>query len=231
MLFNRSKISSRIIWSYIFLLVVIFLLVIFSLYQLERVNYIATEIEVNWLPATRTLGDINKGLSELRIAEYQHVTASTPEEKELLVQAVTKKIQWVQDERIIYEALIVLDKEKRLYDQFCQRWEVYLAENRKIMTLSTNDRMQEALLLLRGRSQESFTEMNDFMQQLIDINEEGGIATSHRGDSISALSSVQIIGLGAFAFVVGIVICIFMTYYLITNVSVTRKYKFLSGKR
>lgn len=231
MLFNRSKISSRIIWSYFFLLAVIFFLVIFSLYQLERVNYIATEIEVNWLPATRTLGDINKGLSEVRIAEYQHVSASTPEEMEALTQAVAEKIQWVMDEQKVYEPLIVLDEEKRLYDRFCQRWETYRTENQKIITASANDRKQEALLLLGSRSQELFGEMNDLLYQLIDLNEEGGIATSHRGDSIFALSSVQIIGLGALALVVGIIICIFMTYFLITTVSVTRKYKFLSGKR
>lgn len=210
---------------------VIFVLVFFSIYQLERVNYIATEIEVNWLPATRILGDINKGISELRLAEYQHIVANSPEEMDALAKGIDDKIRHIQDKQAVYEPLIVTPEEKDIYAAFCQKWKTYLTENRKIVSLSSQNQKTEALSLLHDRSETTFSEMNLDLGNLIDINEKGGIDTSNRGDSILALSSLQLIALGVFALIVGLIICIFMTYFLITNVSVTRKYQFISEKR
>jgi len=229
-LFNLPTISARIIGGYLILLVAIFVLVLFSLYQLERVNYIATEIEVNWLPATRTLGDINKGLSELRITEYRHIASDSQEEMDVLAKNIDDRIRTIQEERALYEPLIVTPEEKDIYDAFCSSWNQYLEESRPITATSSNRQKGEALSRINARSQTLYGEMNSYMEKLIDINEQGGIETSHRGDSILALSTFQIITMGVFALIVGIVICVFMTYFLITNVSVTRKYKFISEK-
>ncbi len=230
-LLTQTNMSSKIVWGYLFLLAIIFFLVIFSTYQLERVNFIATEIEENWLPATRTLGDINKGLSDLRIAEYQIAVSTSSTDIETLLGNIQKTIQTIQDEQAIYEDLIITEEEKKYYDIFCQKWEAYRTENRKIQNLSRDNHIPDALAILNGPSHAIFQEMSSLMEHLININEKGGIETSHRGDSIYTLSSLQIISLGIFALIVGITICIIMSYFLITTASVTRKYKFISSKR
>lgn len=228
--FHQSTISSRIIWSYLFLLAIILVLVFFSIYQLERVNYIATEIEVCWLPATRTLGDINKGLSELRITEYQYVLSHSPDERDSLAQKIQDRIQFIHQEQQIYEPLMVSEEEKNIYHQFCLLWDRYQLANRPILSLSSIDQNSEALSILHGPSKPLYDEMNALLETLININERGGIETSHRGDSIYALSTLQIISLGVFALVIGVIVCIFLTYCLVTTISVTRKYKFISDK-
>lgn len=229
--FNQFTISSRIIWSYIVLLAIIFALVFFSIYQLERVNYIATEIELCWLPATRTLGDINKGISEMRIAEYRHIAENSAGERETAAQIIEGKIRLIEKERGIYEPLIITPEERTLYNDFSKQWEVYLTEDREILALSMQNKNEEALLRLHEQSKTTFEAMNRDLERLIDINEKGGIDTSRRGDSILANSSLLIIALGVLGLVVGVIICIFTAYYLITKVSVTRKYKFVSDKR
>ncbi|MEW6236883.1 MAG: MCP four helix bundle domain-containing protein [Candidatus Omnitrophota bacterium] len=228
--FSNMKFSTKIIVSYMLLFFIIVALGAFSITQLNNVNYIATEIEKIWLPATRTLGDINKCISELRIIELQHISSSSKDDMDRFENQAKEIIGGIASEQSIYEPLIVLNEEKILYASFRENWARYIKETERIFALSRENKKSEALSMLRDESQLLYNNSSDSIIGLINLNEHGGIDLSQRADFISSLSSLQIVILIVAGLFVGISASTYITYSLLVYVRISKKYQFLPAK-
>jgi len=228
--FANMKFSTKIIISYMLLFFIIMALGAFSITQLNNVNYIAAEIEKIWLPATRTLGDINKNLAELRILELQHISSSSQEEMDQFEKQAQEMIDGIAGEQAIYEPLIVLEEEKKLYAAFRENWGQYVKETQQILSLSREEKKAEALSRLRGDSQILYKNSSDSIIGLINLNEHGGVDLSRRADFIYTLSSLQIVLLIVAALFVGLSASTYITYSLLVYVRISKKYQFLPTK-
>ena len=82
--FSNIKISVKLSFAFLLMVLLTGVIGLFALTQLARINASTEEIASNWLPSIRHAGEIEGLLNDLRQAETQHAMAVTAEEKGLL---------------------------------------------------------------------------------------------------------------------------------------------------
>jgi methyl-accepting chemotaxis protein len=182
---------------------------LFSIMQLEDVNYASTEMEVNWLPSAIILGKINATTSDIRIAELQHIASTSDEKMSEQERELTELKGMLQDQFNVYEPLISSAEEKKLYEVFRREWAEYLKIQESALDLSRRNANEEAL----DRSREGkrdFDEANNRVRDLVEVNRKGGIDASRRADVVYSWSRGWIIGI----LVAGIAIGVFMSTFV-----------------
>src|SRR5207237_892521 len=136
--------------------------------QLNEVNNISSEIEVTWLPAAITLGNINTETSDLRIATLQHIATLDSAEREKYERDIATILNDLRKNQSDYEniAKLIPAEQKKAYEDFKSLFSEYIIEHEKILNLSRQNKSDEAKALLRGRSQQLF---NDYSNKLLEM--------------------------------------------------------------
>ncbi len=156
----------------------------FAVVELDKVNSVATDMEVNWLPSTQLTSDMNTNTSDLRIAELQHVLSVTPEEMVHWEKNMSEVQATLANNQSRYEPLISSDKERALYEQFKQAWTAYMTLHDKVIALSRENKDDEAKTLLHGESQKKFDEASARLLDLVQLNVAGAQDASRQGDEL-----------------------------------------------
>ena len=180
-------------WSIVVFVVLVGGLALFALYsssRVERVNKASTEIERNWLPSTRLLGQMEADALAYRVAAMQHVLSLEEPDMRRYEAEMDSALAAMNRARQRYEPLIVSAEEQTLYDAFAGAWERHLEASREALALSSENQNQEAVALLRQEPQSLFDEASADLEALIQLNVETAASLSRQGDSI--LSEFQL---------------------------------------
>ncbi|GAB2881433.1 methyl-accepting chemotaxis protein [Pseudoduganella ginsengisoli] len=210
------RIATKLMVSFGMILFLFIGLGAFSIVQLARVNQTSTDLEENWMPSVRVLLEIKYDLARYRSLEVQHILATGEAEiKEFDQRLVTLGGQ-LSKHRAEYEKLISEASERALYGEFSGQVERYLAESAKLLALSRANRNDEASAVLRGDSSKMFRAVTQTIEQLADINVQGGIEASKAGDRLYAESRLWIIAVIAASLVLGA----FLVWWLARIISI-----------
>lgn len=208
--FKNITIGSRILLSVGILLVIVFVQGIVSIRDLDSVNKKSTEIEKKWLPSAVIMGNLEADTEDFRIAQLSHLVTTDPIEKARFENAMKTESQAIEKNELLIEDLIKDDSEERqLYESFKQKWDEYMRMHETFLPLSQQNVTEEAQVILEN-SEPLFNESGIIIDNLIDFNERGGIATSKRGDEEFAAAQLQIFGLLFFAALLAVLLGIFM---------------------
>src|SRR3990172_4210718 len=204
------RISVKLIISFMVVLVLTTFLGVFSIIQLANVNQMATDMAENWLPSVQHTSDMNTNISDLRIAELQHVLSTSPEEMGNYEQQMDATMAGFEKNRLTYEKLISSPEEKQAYNAFQTLWKAYGFQHEDLLALSRDNKNDEAKALMRGDSQVLFNQLGDALQQLVNLNVQGGNAASDAGDKLYANSRLWIISVLLGAMVLGFGLALFI---------------------
>jgi methyl-accepting chemotaxis protein len=191
--FRNLAIAKKLLIGFAFVLAMTGMLGIFCEIQLGKVNGTATDMETNWLPSVRSLGEMGMAISYFRRQELQHILCSAPEEMKVYEKAMAGAEETLKKHEGIYEPLICLAEERHLLEQFRKVWGRYLQEHEKVLVLSRQNKNEEAKTLVRGQAMKEFEEATGCLEKLLEINVQGGADASRRGDEIYASSRMWII--------------------------------------
>jgi methyl-accepting chemotaxis protein len=104
--------------------------------NMQAINANAVDIQTNWLPSVRVLGDLRAGVITYRNVIREHMLGETAEEKaaaeKILVTVVEGNAKIRQD----YEKLITSPDERAIYNEWVQLWESYKKSTEEVMALS-----------------------------------------------------------------------------------------------
>jgi len=175
------QLSTKLVVSFLAIVLLGVLLGVFSIVQLARVNQTATEIETNWMPSIRSSMAMSTNLAHLRLKDLQHILSDNDSDWGKYEAEGQAAIAAFETNRAEYVKLISSQEEQRLYDSFLSHWDEHLAEHRKALALSRAGKRDEALALIRGQSQQKFNAANADIGKLVALNTEGGRQSSLAG--------------------------------------------------
>jgi methyl-accepting chemotaxis protein len=106
--------------------------------NMRSLNASTVDINTNWLPSVRILGELRAGLLTYRNVVREHMLAETAEEKQAMEKTLDTVIQGNLKIRQSYESLINNPEERALYNEWAQLSDSYDAGVREVLALSRN---------------------------------------------------------------------------------------------
>jgi methyl-accepting chemotaxis protein len=108
----------------------------FALLKMNTINANAVDMQTNWLPSVRALGDLRSGVLGYRSVVRAHMLAETLEEKLTVEKLLAVMVERDAKIRRVYEDLIRTPEEHSLYDDWVKLWSEYTATSQQVLALS-----------------------------------------------------------------------------------------------
>jgi methyl-accepting chemotaxis protein len=208
--FYDLKIFSKLMISFLAVLAMTAFIGVFSIIQLASVNQTSTDMERNWIPSMRLMGEAATNISNFRIAELQHILSTDDAEMASYEKNMATLLLAFEKNRADYVKLISSPEERKIYDRFSKNWNDYLVEHKKLLALSSTNNNDEAKALIRGESQTQYDEASYDLLELVHLNVKGSNAASAEGDALYADSRLWIIALLLVVVALGMALAVFI---------------------
>ena len=133
---SRISIRAKLTLVIAFLLVAMTAMGLLSIRQMQTINASASEIQTNWLPSIRALGDLRAGVITYRNVIREHMLSELLEEKLAQEKTLETVVEANMKARHLYEKMITSPEERALYNEWVEVWESYKKGSQEVMALS-----------------------------------------------------------------------------------------------
>ncbi|WP_404373665.1 methyl-accepting chemotaxis protein [Sphingomonas sp. MMS24-J45] len=199
----RATIKAKLSGAFATLLLLTAILGGVGVAKMASINDQSTEMADNWMPSIDAVHRLNTATSDLRVAQYSHI-ATTEEAAMRKAEGELEQIRSdIKELRGRYEKLISSDEERRIYEQFAEKYGRYERAADEILALSRQNKNAEAAKAMVD-SQPLFDNLSDDLLKLVKLNVSGGDAASRVGDETYAAARGLFIGLVIAAMLIGI---------------------------
>jgi methyl-accepting chemotaxis protein len=107
-----------------------------SIRKMQAINANAVDIQTNWLPSVRLLGELRGGVITYRNVVREHMLSETVEEKQAAEKTLATVVERNNGIRAKYEKLISNPEERAMYSEWSGIWDAYKKGSRDVMDLS-----------------------------------------------------------------------------------------------
>ena len=217
-MFAQYSIRAKITVVVAFLLVAMTGMGLLAVKNMKSLNASTVDINTNWLPSVRILGDLRAGVITYRNVIREHMLAETLEEKEAAEKTLATVVESNAKIRKDYEPMITSPEERALYTEWSKVWDAYRQGTLEVVALSRKEAGKtphEAHELNTKTVNKIGLQADEILKKDIDLNNAGAdkAATDAANDYSFAFALLAVI-LGV-AVVVGIGVGI----YVIRDVS------------
>ena len=217
-MFAKLSIRAKLIAVISFLLVAMISLGLLAISQMQALNTNATDIQSNWLPSVRLLGELRTGVTSYRSVLREHMLAETDDEKA----AQEKTLQMLIDNNLkireAYEKQIASAEERALYDDWVKTWDEYkkgaqevVALSRKNTSTSTHDAHELNMITVNLIGLKA----DKILEKSVDLNNKGADKAGAQATSTYRFGFMIVSAILAICTVLGIAVGV----YLIRDVS------------
>jgi methyl-accepting chemotaxis protein len=217
-MFAQYSIRAKITAVVAFLLVAITGMGLLAVRNMRAINASTVDINTNWLPSIRVLGDLRAGVITYRNVIREHMLAETVEEKEAAEKTLATVVEGNNKIRQSYEPMITSPEERALYAEWSKTWDAYKKGTQEVIALSRKEAgkiAHEAHELNTKTVNKIGIEADNILKKDIDLNNAGADkAASDAADNYSSAFAMLAAILGV-AVIVGIAVGI----YLVRDVS------------
>jgi methyl-accepting chemotaxis protein len=207
---NNLSISTKLSLGFGALLVLLITLGGFALNKMNTINQQFTGITENSLPSIRFSEEINTGIANFRVAELMHVIANDTESTEAAEKAMSELTASLKEDRAAYEQLLSNPEERATYEEFSRQYDAYSAIHDKIVTLSRQEKNQDAMKLVNGESKKLFENMSVNLLKLVEINVKDSRNTTAEGVKLYEQSQTVVISIILLSALLGITVAFFI---------------------
>ncbi|WP_398477888.1 methyl-accepting chemotaxis protein [Tardiphaga sp.] len=160
----RAKISIVVT----FLLLAMTGLGLLAIAKMRSINASAVDIQTNWLPSVRALGELRAGASNYRSILRGHMLTEGAAGKLEVEKRMQAQVERNDKTRQTYEKLISSPEERATYNEWAREWDAYMKTAQQVLALS---RAQTA---------------GGFPQEAVKLNETQGIPQGQKADALIA---------------------------------------------
>jgi methyl-accepting chemotaxis protein len=153
----------------------------FSAVQIGKMNTAIDYVSNDLMPKTVAAQKIDTATSDFRIAEVQHILATQSADMTAAEQKISTAQGIVDKNFSVLDRTIIRPEARQLLTAFRQKWISYLEQHQKLIALSRLNRNEEAIAIMRGRSQVLFDELSDRISVLVSF--EMKLAAQQRQDA------------------------------------------------
>ena len=208
-------IRSKLIASFTVLTILLVSLGVLGLVGTQTMRDQALDIERNWLPSVRLLGEIDTAAARMNGVMLRHTQATDPQ----LIASMDKDFErfgkLITDKRAAYETLITDAAERALYDTYARETATFEAERRTVMDLSRQGRKADAFSHYEAKGLAPRRVMSNALEKLIAFNNEGAARAMAKGETV--FQQVRTIGLAVLVF--GLVLAILLAVLITRGVT------------
>jgi methyl-accepting chemotaxis protein len=104
--------------------------------QMQIMNANTVDIQTNWMPSVRTLGELRASLLTYRNVIRQHLLSEALEDKTAQEKLLERILEANSAARKEYEPLISSAEERKIYNDWAQLWDSYVKGSRQVIVQS-----------------------------------------------------------------------------------------------
>ncbi len=193
------------------LALMVFALGAFALMQMGNMRQQSDEVESNWLPSVMSVGEMNQDLLRIRALTLRLLINRDP-------QAITQNENKINEIKSVlggaqsrYESLILLPQERVLFDRFKTIEKQYLQRQERVMQLSSQNQLEEAVKVVNGEMNQLADEMAATLHELVELNKQSATHATDMAQAVFSKSRVWVIGMIALAALVTIGLALLLT--------------------
>ena len=193
------------------LALMVFALGAFALMQMGNMRQQSDEVESNWLPSVMSVGEMNQDLLRIRALTLRLLINRDP-------QAITQNENKINEIKSVlgvaqsrYESLILLPQERVLFDRFKTIEKQYLQRQERVMQLSSQNQLGEAVKVVNGEMNQLADEMAATLHELVELNKQSATHATDLAQAVFSKSRVWVIGMIALAALVTIGLALLLT--------------------
>ncbi|HEX7790588.1 MAG TPA: MCP four helix bundle domain-containing protein, partial [Afipia sp.] len=215
---SRMSIRTKLTVVIAFLLVAMSAMGLLAVRQMQAINASAVDIQSNWLPSVRALGDLRAGVLTYRNVIRQHLLSEAIEDKTAQEKLLQRIVEGIASIRATYEPLITSPEERALYTEWSQLWDNYKKGSEGVVARSRQNAgypAYDAQELNAKTVNPIGIKAEELLQKDIDLNNSGSNAAAHAAaDNYNFASRMVLIALG-----LAIVLGLIAGFYLIRDVT------------
>ncbi|KAA8554646.1 MULTISPECIES: methyl-accepting chemotaxis protein [Pseudomonas] len=208
--FYDLKISTKLICSFLVVLVLTGAMGGFAILQLGAVNQAAQDIKGNWMPSMRAAAGMRFFAANYRLKENRHIGTEIAEEKAQAEREAADARQQFETRMGTYEQLLSNDEDRQLLASVKSAWDAYLASSKQVLEFSRQNQEAQARGLLRGESKGHFDEVTARLQKMVELNDAGATAAGDKGSALYESARVSIIAVLVAALLIGLGLAMFI---------------------
>jgi methyl-accepting chemotaxis protein len=138
-MFAQYSIRAKITAVVAFLLIAMTGMGLLAVKNMRSINASTVDINTNWLPSVRVLGDLRAGVITYRNVIREHMLAETLEEKEAAEKTLATVVESNAKIRQSYESMITSPEERALYTEWSKTWDAYRQGTLEVIALSRKE--------------------------------------------------------------------------------------------
>jgi methyl-accepting chemotaxis protein len=205
--FHNLKIATKLLISFLTVLTLTVFLGIFSVLQLAEVRASSQEISGVWMLGVALVADMNTDTSDFRLAQFQRIQATTPEQRAQAERDLEQELRSVHKAMAEYERTIISEEDRRLFTTFKEGWERYVRKDTQLRQLSLQEQREQAWKLMLGELSEDYDTFNDKLAELVALNRESANEAVKRMEDTYAAARVWILGVLLVSTALGLLLC------------------------
>ena len=156
----------------------VFILGAFALLQMSNMREQSAQVDQDWMPGVLALGNLSETALRLRAITMRLLLVRDPaavKDNEARAQQLKNEMGEAQSR---YAAIVNGPEETGLYQQFQSAQQGYLAEQGRVMELSRQDKLDEAVAVVGGEMSSHADEMARTLRALSEYNARGANAAA-----------------------------------------------------
>ena len=192
---QNLSIRSRLIAAFSLLTLFVVGLGLLGLFGTQRMRAQSLEIETNWLPSIRALGEIDTITARISAVVLRHTQANDPKLTASIEADLARFDKKLADRRAIYEPMIASPEERALYDGYMRDAATFLPIRQAILDLSRNGQKAQAFELYESKGLPVRRAASNTLEKLTALNNDGAAQAQARSTAI--FEQTQTLGLTA----------------------------------
>jgi methyl-accepting chemotaxis protein len=181
--FQSLRIATKLLVSFLLVLSITAGLGLFALDQYGELRSATSKVADSAMPSIIHVSSMDASIANFRVAELQHILSLTPEQMTQYEREMELQQGSLQRNSSAYEKLILLEDERRAFEEFNALWRDYLVEHAKVISLSRENKNEEAKGLMRERAGKTFELASAKLDTLVDINHKAGKRAAEAADT------------------------------------------------
>ncbi|MDH1262812.1 methyl-accepting chemotaxis protein [Pseudomonas sp. GD03944] len=191
----------------------------FALLQMSNMRDQSADVDENWLPSVTALSEMSQDILRLRTMTLRLMLNREPEslrQNEARAQQLRADLA-VNQQR--YEQLIDGSEEHALYERFKTAEKAYLEEQAKLMELSRQGRLDDAMAVANGDMNQHADQLARALAELTELNRNGATAAAQKAGEVFYSSRNWVILTMVLAGLATVVLAMLLTRSIVTPLS------------
>ncbi len=214
MSFQAVSIRAKLIGAFSFSVLMLVALGLVGLRGMQQINMQTVEIAENWLSGVREIGVLNREVSMYRTTALRHILAGASEAKAIEQEMVDREKN-IAEKVQAYEKTIILDEDRKQFNEFLQLWEAYVKAAKVVISLSNEGEVPAARDYINQKATPLAQQIEQVLTHIMEWNGRGADEARKTASSTYAMTQTLTIGFVA----AGVILAVALAFFIIRSIS------------